>query len=581
MQVPESELKSFILDSGLVSRQNLDAAEAEAKERAQSVGDILVNWGMLSSDALRRTKAYVLGIPFVNLRDANLSFDVLSLIPEPIARGRNIVAFVRNGNELEVAMLDTRDLSAVDSTIAKTGLKVLPRLTDEESMRHALLHYQKLLKAEFGDRIASEVGRLTPTRGEGKAASAEELALVAQDLSIVRIVDTLLRHAILQNASDVHVEPLEKDVLVRYRIDGALHDAMTLPSTANAGIAARIKTLANLALGETRAPQDGRFKLETGAESVSFRVSVLPTHSGEKIVMRLLRETGEGFTLDTLGFHGASQECVHKAIRAKRGLILVAGPRGSGKTTTLYTILDILNTPDVSIATIEDRVEYRMNRVNQTQTDPEIGLTTAHGLRALLRQDPDILMVGDIRDSETAALAVNAALTGHLVVASITGDTAAGAVLRLLDMGIESSQIARALTLVVGQRLARGLCDPKEAYSLDASSRIDIAEATSFKAAFDALVSEGLVQPGTLIDTLPFYKAVPSALCDDGYRGHTALQEVLPISPAIRDLILEEASAAEIETQARKEGMLTLLEDGIYKATRGFTSLEEVLRIAT
>lgn len=579
MQVSETALKSFILDSGLVSRADVEKADEAAKKRKQSLGDILVSEGALSEDALRRIKAYVLGIPFVNLKDLKVPFEVLSLIPEPIARTHSIIAFKKDGDGLEVAMLDTEDLVAIDSVRKKTGLRILPRLTDDASVKHALLQYQKSLKEEFGDLITTEAGRLKVVEEHtGEETSGEDLKKMAEDLPIVRIVDTLLRHAIIQGASDIHIEPMEHEMVVRYRIDGILHDAMTLPKAATAGITARIKVLANLKLDEKRLPQDGRFKMETESDKVSFRVSLLPTYYGEKVVMRLLRENGEGFTLDALGLHGDPLERIHQAMRQTTGIILISGPTGSGKTTTLYTVLDILNTPDVNISTIEDPIEYQMKRVNQSQVNPAIGFTFANGLRALLRQDPNIIMVGEIRDGETASLAINAALTGHLVLSTIHTNSAAGAIPRLIDMGVEPFLLVSTLRLVVGQRLVRRLCDGKQPYTLDATERGKVAEDDKFQAALKALKGEKLAKDGVTLDDLPFYKPAPSAECDDGYKSRIGIHEILTVSPAIRDLILHNGTPDAIEAQARKEGMLTMLEDGIYKSARGITSLEEVLR---
>ena len=579
MHVSEGELKEFIIDSGLVSRKEVEDAEQEAKARGQSVGDMLVSKGSLSEDALRRIKAYVLGIPFVNLKDRKIPLEVLSLIPEPIARTHNIIAFKKDGDTLEVAMLDTEDLASIDSVRKKTGLKILARLTDDESLKNVLLQYQKSLKEEFGDLIAGEAGKISLVREAlGEDASGEDLKKMAEDLPIVRIVDTLLRHAIIQDASDIHIEPMEHEVLVRYRIDGILHDAMTLPKNAGPGITARIKVLANLKLDEKRLPQDGRFKMETERDKVSFRVSLLPTYYGEKIVMRLLRESGEGFTLEALGFHGENLERIHRATKQTTGIILVSGPTGSGKTTTLYTILDILNTPDVNISTIEDPIEYQMKRVNQTQVNPAIGFTFANGLRSLLRQDPNIIMVGEIRDGETAALAINAALTGHVVLSTIHTNSATGAIPRLIDMGVEPFLLVSTLRAVVGQRLVRRLCDDKEQYALDKVERGKVATEDHFDAVMKALEDEKLVKGGTTVDALPFYKPKIGGECEQGYKGRLGIHEVLTVSPSIRELILHGASGDQIEAQARKEGMLTMLEDGIYKATRGITSVEEVLR---
>lgn len=579
MNVPEKELKKFILDSGLVSRKDIDTADKEAQKRIQSIGDVLLAQGALTKDALRRIKAYVLGIPFVNLRDFKIPTDVLSLIPEPIARTHSIVAYKKTNKRLEVAMLDTQDLESIDSVHKKTGLTILPRLTDDESLKHVLLQYQKSLKEEFGDIIAMEAGRIKMVKnGDEKDASGEDLKKMAEDLPIVRIIDSLLRHAIVQGASDIHIEPMEENVLVRYRIDGILHDAMTLPKQTSAGITARIKILANLKIDEKRLPQDGRFKTETEGEKVSFRVSLLPVFYGEKIVLRLLRETGEGFTLEALGLHGQTMERIHKATQETTGILLISGPTGSGKTTTLYTALDIVNTPDVNISTIEDPIEYQMKRINQTQVNPAIGFTFASGLRSLMRQDPNVIMVGEIRDGETASLAINAALTGHLVLSTIHTNSAAGAIPRLVDMKVEPFLLVSTLRVIVGQRLVRKLCENKESYALSRMEREKIAPEEHFEVALKTLKEEKLIAQETSIDELTFYHPKPSPESEDGYKGRIGVHEILAVSPAIREKILHEGTIDTISEQARKEGMITMLEDGLYKAALGVTSIEEVLR---
>ncbi len=578
MHVSEGELKEFIIDSGLVAKKDIDAADEEAKARGQSLGNILVSCGSLSEDALRRIQAYVLGIPFVNLKDRHIPIDVLALIPEPIARTHNLIAFRKENGSLEVAMLDVDDLASIDSVRKKTGLKILSRLTDTESIKSALLQYQKSLKDEFGDIISAEAGKIRVIAEGNKDLTGDDLKKMAEDLPIVRIIDTLLRHAIVQGASDIHIEPMENEVLVRYRIDGILHDAMTLPKAAAAGIVARIKVLSDLKLDEKRLPQDGRFKMETETDRVSFRVSILPTFFGEKTVMRLLRETGEGFTLEVLGLHGENMERIHHALKQMAGIILISGPTGSGKTTTLYTMLDILNQPDVNISTIEDPIEYQMKRVNQTQINPQIGFTFANGLRSLVRQDPDIIMVGEIRDAETASLAINAALTGHLVLSTIHTNSAVDAIPRLIDMGVEPFLLASTIRIIIGQRLVRKLTDSKESYAIHAAIRAKIASNDAFKAAFDALTNEKLVKKGTSLDDISFYRPVPTDENPDGYKSLIGIHEVLSVSPAIREIILHSGASDAIEAQAKKEGMLTMLEDGLYKAAVGTTSIEEVLR---
>lgn len=578
MHASEAELKTFIIDSGLVAKNEVEAAAQEATEKGQSLSSILISRGSLTEDALRRVQAYVFGIPFVNLKEFRIPLDVLALVPEPIARTHNIIAYKKDAMSLEVAMLDVEDLASIDSIRKKTGLKILPRLTDADSIKQALIQYQKSLKDEFGDIISTETGKLKVLADDGTEPTGDDLKKLAEDLPIVRIIDTLLRHAITQNASDIHIEPLEAAVLVRYRIDGILHDAMTLPKNAAAGIVARIKVLANLKLDEKRLPQDGRFKMETEAERVSFRVSSFPTYYGEKIVMRLLRESGHGFTLEAIGLHGEDLERVHRTLKQTTGIILMSGPTGSGKTTTLYTMLDILNTPDVNIATIEDPIEYQLQRINQTQVNPQIGFTFANGLRSLVRQDPDIIMVGEIRDAETASLAINAALTGHLVLSTIHTNSAAGAIPRLIDMGIEPFLIASTVRTIIGQRLVRELCQTKEEYALDVASRATIAKDEEFAIALNTLRAEKLVDGAATIDSLRFYRPKPGAESADGYKSRTGIHEVLSVSSAIREVILHSPTSEALETQAKKEGMTTMFEDGLYKAARGITSVEEVLR---
>ena len=356
---------------------------------------------------------------------------------------------------------------------------------------------------------------------------------------------------------------------------------MTLPKHAAPPLTARIKVLANLRLDEKRLPQDGRFRMETDGDRVSLRVSILPTHHGEKTVMRLLREDVAGFTLEALGFHGVGLESLHAAVKKTTGLILVTGPTGSGKSTTLYTLLDILNTPEVNISTIEDPIEYQMSRVNQTQVKPDIGFTFANGLRALVRQDPDIIMVGEIRDKETASLAINAALTGHLVLSTLHTNSAAGAMPRLMDMGIEPFLLASTLQVVVGQRLVRSLCPTREEYALSASETRGLEHMADLGSVLRALKEEGVAKKESTWKSIHLYREKISAECPEGYRGRNNISEVLPISESIRELILKNASTDEIEAQAKKEGMLTMLEDGLYKCAQGVTSVEEVLRVVS
>ena len=581
MQIDEEQLKKYILDSGLVSRSDFSASEKKAEEKKQKIGNVLLSEGKISEADLKRMEAFVLGIPFVSLINEKIDFPVLSLIPEPIARNDNIVAYKKSASGLEVAMLDVDDLPVIDFIKKRSGLKILPRLTDTSSIRAVLMQYRKSLQAEFQNIIQKESSTLeTPVNEEAEKSEAE-LQKMAEDLPVVKIVDSLIIHAILQNASDIHIEPGEKDLTVRYRIDGILHDAMVLDKNAGAGLTARIKVLANLKLDEKRLPQDGRFKKEQDGEKISFRVSTLPTFFGEKTVMRILKENAHGFSLETLGFHGEGLERIHNSLTQKTGMVLATGPTGSGKTTTLYTMLDILNKPEVNISTVEDPIEYQMPRVNQTQVKPEIGLSFANGLRSLLRQDPDIIMVGEIRDRETAGLAVNASLTGHLVLSTIHTNSAAGAIPRLIDMGVEPFLITATVKTIIAQRLVRRLTSNKEKYFLSPAEIKNLAKIVDLDRMLGMLKDEKLVGAKDTWEKIPFYKAVKSAEFEDGYSNRIGMHEVLKVTSTIKDMIIAGKSQDDIEIQAKKEGMMTMLEDGVYQAVLGVTTLEEVFRVVS
>ena len=580
MRIADDQLKRFVLDSSLVSKTDISVAEKVVKDENRTLGEALIAGGYMTEDDMRRVESYILGIPFVSLKGIKVDFEILSLIPEPVARTHNIIAFKRNESSLEVAMLDTADLPAIDFIKKKVGLKIMPRLTDTESMRGVLQQYQKTLKDEFGDIIMRDAANLkVVSENNGEEASEADLKKMAEDLPVVRIVDTLLRHAIIQGASDIHIEPMEEEVLVRYRIDGILNDAMKLPKIAASTIVARLKVLSNLKLDQKRLPQDGRFKMEIDGQKVAFRVSMLPVYYGEKVVMRLLRENRSGFSLEGIGFHGSTLERIHKATRATTGIILVTGPTGSGKSTSLYTILDLLNTPEVNISTVEDPIEYQMPRINQTQVKPDIGFTFATGLRSLMRQDPDIIMVGEIRDQETASLAINAALTGHLVLATVHTNSSAGTVARLIDMGVESFLLVSTLRVAIGQRLVRKLSDDKIPYSLTKAERDELAKHANLDLVLKTLKEEKIIHDKDTWNDITFYHPKESGDTEDGYHGRMGIHEVLEMSPTIKDMVMSHKTGDDIEVQSRKEGMLTMMEDGIYKAARGLTSIEEVLRV--
>ena len=577
-----NSFERFLTDTNLINSKDLQDAKEYANEQGIDLKEALLQKGLVSQDTLKRAEAYTLGVSYVSLTDKYIDPDTLALIPEPVARKHNVVAYKADEKSVDLAMLDVNDLKAIDFIKKKTKRKINVRLTDPESIKYALKLYQKSLKDELGDVIKTESKALEHLVDSQDEESEEDLKKAAEAVPAVRIVDSLLKHAISQGASDIHIEPQENEVIVRYRIDGILHDAMSLPKYAASAVVARIKVLANLRIDEKRLPQDGRFRIkDPSGEKVAFRVSILPTYYGEKVVMRLLRENVRGFTLEALGFHGEGLERVHEATKKKTGLILVTGPTGSGKSTTLYTILDILNTPEVNISTVEDPIEYQMPRVNQTQVRPEIGFTFSSGLRSLVRQDPDIIMVGEIRDRETAELAVNAALTGHLVLSTLHTNSAAGAVPRLIDMGVEPFLISSVLQVVIGQRLVRVLCDETEKYNLTRSEIDALSEIADLQAVLNALKEEAVVDKNITWKNVTFHKAKETEKCPSGYKGRRGIQEVLQVDEAIKELILSNADTDKIEQEAKKRGMLTMLEDGIFKAAQGKTTLEEVLRVVS
>jgi len=582
MTIGLPQLKAFLLDAELLSEQQFDEAVKVAQQSGgKTVEDVLVANQSLHPDDLARLKAYILGIPFINLEKETISPEILKIIPEPIARSHNIVAFKKSGKNLEVAMLDPEDLKTIEFIKKKAALKIMPRLTTVQSIKNVLRQYKQSLQMEFGDIIKKEsadVENIPESDDEG-AVSSKELEKQAQDLPIIKIVDTLMKHAILQSASDIHIEPTEKEVLVRYRIDGILRDAMTLPLATKSGLVARIKVLSNLKLDEHRLPQDGRFKIETNEFRYSVRVSILPVLSGEKVVMRLLSENAKGYSLESLGLFGQALEDIQQALRRPLGMILITGPTGSGKTTTLYSMMEILNKPEVNISTVEDPIEYRMYRVNQTQVNSKIGLSFANGLRTLLRQDPDIIMVGEIRDNETAALAINAALTGHLVLSTLHTSSAAGTMPRLIDMKVEPFLLASTLNIIIAQRLVRKLSEGKEKYFLTEIEIDNLGKLCNLENVIEILKQEKFIKEKQGIKEVAFYKAKASKDSPDGYQGRVGIYEILKINENIKDLIQKNATSDQIQSAAQEQGMRLMIEDGFVKAAQGLTTIEEVLRV--
>lgn len=582
MRIGNERLREFILDANLVEKEKLEEVYNETVKTGKHLGEFLLEKKLLSDMDLRKLYAYILGIPYVDIKKNIISPEILQIVPEAIAKKYNIVAFEKIGNDLKVAMLNPEDLQTIDFIKKKTGLRIIPCLTTLESIQSIIKQYEKSLKADFGDIIERSSEEIAGQKDSEKDKDLEE---IAQGLPVIRIIDTLLKHAIIQSASDIHIEPEEKDVIVRYRIDGVLHDAMTLPREVLSGLVARIKVLSNLKLDEHRLPQDGRFKIENESYKFSLRVSILPVFDGEKIVMRLLDESSKGLTLEKMGLSGIPLEIVHREIKKPNGMVLVTGPTGSGKTTTLYTVMDIINTADVNISTVEDPVEYRMPRVNQTQVNTKIGMTFASALRALLRQDPDIIMVGEIRDKETLEIAIQAAMTGHLVLSTLHTNSAAGALPRMIDMGAEPFLIASTVNVIIAQRLVRKLCpECRQEYFLTEKEIKTLKNSVDLDSIIKFLKNNKelgkVVKTGDDWSDIKFYKAKGCEQCsNEGYHGRLGIFEVLDVSGEVEKMIVESASTEMIEKVAKEKGMTTMVEDGFVKVVQGITSIEEVLRV--
>lgn len=570
----DEELIKILTENNLVTAEKIRAASLQAKQDKVTLAAELVKQGMVSEEVLAEHYAETSKVPYVNLEKKKIPKEVLLSIPEPIARNYQVVAFEKDKEKLKLAMVDPTDLQTIEFMEKKTGMKIEVFLTTPTSISEVLKQYRKSLKTEFSEIIDKQ--------GIREPQDAEDLRKMAKELPVVKIVDTLLEYAIYENASDIHIEPLEEEIVVRYRVDGILRDVMSLPKKILAGVVARIKVLSDLKIDEHRLPQDGRFKIENEEYKISFRVSVIPVFNGEKIVMRLLFESAKPLTMEEMGLRLNALKIVKLNINRPHGMILSTGPTGSGKTTTLYSILNILNTPEVNICTIEDPIEYHMPRINQSQVAPKIGYTFANGLRSLLRQDPDIIMVGEIRDSETAEMAIHSSLTGHLVLSTLHTNNAAGAIPRLIDMKIEPFLLASTLNVIIAQRLVRKICSNCiESYHLDRAAWQNLESEVNLKKILEIMVREGAIVSSKITpDSLLFYRGRGCAQCNNtGYKGRLGIFEVLDVSEAIQSLATKRAPTEEIEKQAVSEGMTRMIEDGFYKAKMGATTVEEVLRV--
>jgi type IV pilus assembly protein PilB len=563
LHIPEDELKKTLLSSGFIDEKAFQQAASEAEKTDREITNVLVEHGNVSEEYLAEILADYFGVKFVSLKKITIPDEVLKVVTEEIAKSRKLIPFGQTPEgALEVAMEDPGDLNTIDFLKQETGKQIIPYITTATDLREALGVYKKSIASDFTKIIEENVQK--------SKAQGRDIEQMAKDLPVINILNTIIEYAISQRASDIHMECLPKEFLVRFRIDGVLSDIITLPTNVHPAIVARIKILSDLKIDENRLPQDGRFRYETENHSTAIRVSIVPAFYGEKIVLRLLEESERFLTLEELGLSQKNLKLVDDAIRQPHGMILSTGPTGSGKTTTLYTILHILNRPEVNISTIEDPIEYDLKRVNQIQVNPKINLTFADGLRSLLRQDPDILMVGEIRDKETADMAIHSSLTGHLVLSTLHTNDAPGAIPRLVDMGVEPFLLSSTLNLVVAQRLVRKICK-----ACVASVSLALEEKTRLANAVKILSgNRELHLPGK------FYKGKGCKECGgSGFKGRIGIFEVLQATPAMQALISAKLSEDKVKAQALKDGMVTMLEDGFAKVEAGTTTLEEVLRV--
>jgi len=568
--LPDKILKEVLKKlSDKIPAKELREAQDKATKENKHLEEVLIAENLLDENELYEKAGSILGFPLIGLRGREVKKEVLNLIPAPVAGTHQVVAFEKDKDTVKLAMVDPTDIQTIEFLRRKTGLEPKVFITTPGDLREILRGYHAELEEDL--RVIQDAS--------GGETMAGDLKKAAEELPVVNIVNSVLEHAVYEGASDIHIEPGEKEVIIRYRIDGILKPIMTLPKSIQNGVTARIKILANLKLDEHMIPQDGRFKIQVQDEKLAFRVSILPVYDGEKIVMRLLHEGAKPLTLDQLGFLAKMQEKVERALKKPHGMVLVTGPTGSGKTTTLYTVLGMLNQPGVNISTVEDPIEYRLAGVNQSQINSKVGFTFASGLRALLRQDPNVIMVGEIRDQETAEIAINAAMTGHLVLSTLHTNDAPTTLPRLIDMGVPPFLIAYTANIVIAQRLVRRICPfCKKEYKLDQAAETELAKVFDIKK-LDTLFKT-YVPTGTKTDLFTFYQGEGCRRCGQtGYKGRQGIYEILEIDDELTRKINERATANDIKDYARSKGMLTMLEDGLIKAKMGITTISEILRV--
>jgi len=565
------------MERGGITRESISKLSITSRQSDESLVEALLNAKLLSEEDLAKFQASYFNLPYVDLRAQIVPKEILTLMPQSSIASYRFVPFAFDGKVLKVALTNPTDLRALEALeffAQKMRYIVEIYLTSLSGFQHAISQ-SKDISSEV-NVVLDDITKKEKELQEKKVKDSEKVTQIDKVISeapISKIVDVVIRHAIEQRASDIHIEPGEHDLRVRYRIDGVLENSLVIPRSVHAAIISRIKILSNLKIDEQRLPQDGRFHMQVDKNSVDFRVSTLPTVNGEKVVLRILDKTSGVPTLKDLGIWGSKLVVVEENLKKPHGMMLVTGPTGSGKSTTLYSVLSKLNRVGVNIITLEDPVEYYIEGINQSQVKPEIGMTFASGLRSILRQDPNIIMVGEIRDSETAELAVHSALTGHLVFSTLHTNDAVGSLPRLIDMKIDPFLIVASLNLVVAQRLVRKVCE-------DCKKRENIIPeiAKEMISQLKAVPKEEL--SGLDLTTPQMFRGAGCGVCNNsGYKGRLGIFEIMPISKPIQELILQKEGVSKIFAQSQKEGMITMKQDGYIKVLRGATTIEEVMRV--
>jgi type IV pilus assembly protein PilB len=587
----QKQVEDKLVADKIISAADIQALNDRAKKEGKPVLSLLVHSGKVSNELLTKTVAHVTKVPYVNLLDARIDEAVLALLPQEIAERYMAVPLGEMQNRLVIAMLDADNVQAVDFLSNKIGRPLKVYGASEEGIRSVLKQYSASIDKDVVGAIAKAGGSVEENQSkDSKIASdgAANIKTIVQDSPISKALSTILDYAAKNRASDIHIEPLEKELKIRCRIDGVLREIMKLPKSTEAPLVSRIKILSNLKIDEHRIPQDGQFTMHMAGKDIDLRIAISPVVWGEQVVIRLLDKSGTSLKLEEMGYHGRALRTIRKGLERPNGMILTSGPTGSGKSTSLYALIQEIFDDKINIVTLEDPVEYKMSGVNQIQVNAEVGLTFATGLRSILRQDPDVVMVGEIRDKETATLAVQAALTGHLVFSTLHTNSAAGILPRLLDMSIEPFLIASTVHTVIGQRLVRRIAPEGRV-----SYQSDKAETEAINSTLAGLLPEKEDQIKAFCEdmgyeTLPLigqsaytlYKGTDSPAAPGGYKGRMGLYEVFEITSEIQDLILKRSTSAEIQKESQAQGMVSMRQDGYLKALAGYTTIAEVNRVA-